>query len=68
VWLGFKRVPKKEQHVNKSVGNACPKLLVTTEWPAAQAFNIEASVFMNNSTSGAGAHQNVIVQFIAMVH
>jgi hypothetical protein len=68
VWLWFKWVPEKEQYVNQTVGNTCSQLLVATEWATAQAFNIEPRMFVNNATGGSGAHQDVVVQFIAMVH
>jgi len=65
---GVQAGPKKRAARQQVRRQCVPELLVATEWSAAQAFNIETSVFMNNSASGAGAHQNVIVQFIAMVH
>jgi hypothetical protein len=67
VWLWFKWVPEKEQYVNQAIGNACTKLLIATEWAAAQALNVEPCVFVNNATGGSGAHQDVVAQFIAVV-
>jgi hypothetical protein len=68
VRLWFKWVPEKEQYVNQTIGNTRSQLLVTAEWAAAQAFNIEPRMFVNNATGGSGAHQDVVAQFIAVVH
>ena len=58
--LRLQWIPKKEQYVNKAIGNACTELLITTERATTQAFNVEPRVFMNNAAGGSGTHQNVV--------
>lgn len=67
VWLRLKRIPKKDQDINFSLGNCSANLQVAAERPAHKAVYGQIQFVFNQSARGSGAVKMMFFQDIMIV-
>jgi hypothetical protein len=67
MWLGLKRIPKENQHVDLLFADHRPKLLIATEWTALQAPHIKSNHFDQHAPGRPSCDKRVLTEAFFVV-